>query len=257
IRRIEARQQTARLLEPRRVRLEYKDTPLAEALADFTRQSGVPFVLQGGPTLAANRKITLATGMTSFWEAFDQFCRQAQLVEQGDRREEIHLAPAASLPARPTSYAGKVRLRLLPGEAGAGDAKHLQLEVSPEAGLPCQTVSRIRIDVPAGQEVQVLDPEPEPAVVRRPKRISIHLQEAGPLADSLTLRVPLQLPPTSRTVLPEMKGIVTLKVLAYPPRLTVENLLKAAGRTVQDEYGFKLQVLAVKRTPGGKVQVQF
>src|SRR5262249_54462604 len=108
-----------------------------------------------------------------------------------------------------------------------------------------------------GQEEQILDPEPEPVVVRRPKRVSISMHEASPLTDSTVVRVPLPLPPAPRGVLPELKGTVTLKVKAYQPRLTLDNVLKASGRTVEDGQGFKLQVLAVKRTPDARIQVRF
>jgi hypothetical protein len=81
VQRIEKRSETARLLEPHRVHLIFKDTPVAEALADFARQSGCNLELGGDRTRLAQRKVTLDTGVVTFWEAFDQFCRQAGLVE--------------------------------------------------------------------------------------------------------------------------------------------------------------------------------
>ncbi len=75
------RREAADVLEPKRLRLAYRDVPLRFALQDFTRASGCTLVLD--PALAgrlADKTITLDTGLTSFWDAFDQFCRAAGLT---------------------------------------------------------------------------------------------------------------------------------------------------------------------------------
>ena len=85
---IEKRLESLRLLEPKRFRLVYKDTPLGQAVADFARKTG--FLLQlgavsspGRPAVKPSlRTLTLDTGEVPFWDAFDQFCRRAGLVEQ-------------------------------------------------------------------------------------------------------------------------------------------------------------------------------
>jgi hypothetical protein len=79
--RIEKEMDTARLLKPHRVHLVYRDTPITEAVADFAKKSGFPLLLEGDRVRLANRKITLDTGEVTFWEALDQFCRAAGLVE--------------------------------------------------------------------------------------------------------------------------------------------------------------------------------
>jgi hypothetical protein len=81
VRRIERRAEAARLLEPKRVRLISKDTPVVEAVADMTQKTGFAVVLQGDTGTAGARRLTLDTGTVSFWEAFDQFCRQAGVSE--------------------------------------------------------------------------------------------------------------------------------------------------------------------------------
>jgi hypothetical protein len=81
VQRIEKRAETARLIEPRRVHLIFRDTLVIEALAEFARQCGCNLELAGDRTRLAQRKVTLDTGLVTFWEAFDQFCRQAGLVE--------------------------------------------------------------------------------------------------------------------------------------------------------------------------------
>ena len=80
--RIEKEIDTARLLKPHRLHLIYRDTPITEAVADFAKKSGFPLQFEGDRVQLANRKITLDTGEVTFWEALNQFCRAAGLVER-------------------------------------------------------------------------------------------------------------------------------------------------------------------------------
>ena len=79
--RMEKEAQAARVLAPRRLRLTYKDTPLKDALADFSQKSGYPLTLIDPQNKLKDRKVTLDTGDTTFWQAFDQFCAKAGLTE--------------------------------------------------------------------------------------------------------------------------------------------------------------------------------
>ncbi|HMF14675.1 MAG TPA: hypothetical protein VKE94_20305, partial [Gemmataceae bacterium] len=81
VKRIEKRAQVSRVLTAKRVHLVYKDTPLAEALEDFKKKSGYDLTLHDPEKKLGDRKVTLDTGDTSFWEAFDKFCDAAGLVQ--------------------------------------------------------------------------------------------------------------------------------------------------------------------------------
>jgi len=81
IHRIERRVENARLNHTRKIRLVYKDTPVIDAIEDFGRISGFSLQIEGNRSRIENRKITLDTGLVTFWEAVDQFCRKAHLVE--------------------------------------------------------------------------------------------------------------------------------------------------------------------------------
>jgi hypothetical protein len=81
VKRIEKRAEASRLLTPKRVHLVYKDTPLKEAVADFKKKSGYNLVLHDPEKKLADRKLTLDTGDTTFWEAFDKFCDKAGVVQ--------------------------------------------------------------------------------------------------------------------------------------------------------------------------------
>lgn len=77
--RIEEKLLTAAMLAPRRLRLNVKDVSVEEAIAELAKKSGYPIQLAGDKP--ANRKITLDTGEVTFWEALEQLCRKAELVE--------------------------------------------------------------------------------------------------------------------------------------------------------------------------------
>ena len=72
----------AKLLAPLRLQLKYQDTPVEQAVKDLAKQSGYPISLASNKAKLAGRRVTLRTGETTFWEAFDQLCRQAGLVEE-------------------------------------------------------------------------------------------------------------------------------------------------------------------------------
>jgi hypothetical protein len=71
--------EAAEVLEPKRFRLAYRDMPLSVAAADFSRATGAQIQLDG---VKGDRKITLDTGYTTFWDAFDKFCTAAGLTEK-------------------------------------------------------------------------------------------------------------------------------------------------------------------------------
>jgi hypothetical protein len=78
---IGAKVAAATLLAPKRVNLALKNVPVSEALAALQRQSGYKINFAGDRAVLESRKVTLNTGDTSFWEAFDKLCQAADLVE--------------------------------------------------------------------------------------------------------------------------------------------------------------------------------
>ena len=61
--------ETANLFAPKRLRLVYKNTPVADAVADFRRKSGYDIVLSDPDGKLKNRTVTLDTGEVTFWQA--------------------------------------------------------------------------------------------------------------------------------------------------------------------------------------------
>ncbi|HEV3263583.1 MAG TPA: hypothetical protein VG013_42500 [Gemmataceae bacterium] len=92
--RIEKRIETAQVLTPTRLRFVCKDKPVADAVAEFSRKTG--FAVQIDPaarTKLGNRRVTLDTGETTFWDAFERLCDKAGLVEAAPKTAP---QPAAS-----------------------------------------------------------------------------------------------------------------------------------------------------------------
>jgi hypothetical protein len=79
--RIELRLVRQRALAPRRVRLRCKDLPVARAVALLARESGNEVVLYDPKHALKDRKVTLDTGETTFWDALDQLCAKAGLLD--------------------------------------------------------------------------------------------------------------------------------------------------------------------------------
>jgi hypothetical protein len=179
IRQIETRVAVARLLEPRKVRFVYRDTPVSEAVADLARRNGIPIQLFGDSAPLTRRRLTLDTGETGFWDAWDQFCRQAGVCDRGvdpagvaddryeysidDRRilavsrtgwgssfratTPVFLADGKG-PDLPTCYAGAIRIRAMAGKAGtaAEPETQLVLEAQPEPHLRWHGVLAVRVE---------------------------------------------------------------------------------------------------------------
>jgi hypothetical protein len=103
------RLEATRLLAAKRVHLVYKDTPLADAVADFKAKSGYDIALSDPDGKLKDRKVTLDTGDVTFWKALDLFCRQAGVVEA---------APPGGLP--PVQGAGGMGGVQAGGRGGGG-----------------------------------------------------------------------------------------------------------------------------------------
>lgn len=82
VRRIEKRLDTARILAPHKTRLSFRDVPVPQAVAEFSRKVNFPITIEGDLTRLRTRKITLETAEIPFWEAYEQFCQKAGLVDK-------------------------------------------------------------------------------------------------------------------------------------------------------------------------------
>jgi hypothetical protein len=86
---IEKRAETQIALKPTKIALVFKDTPVADAVAEIKKKTGYNIVLQDPENKLKDRKVTLDTGETTFWQAFDQFCEKAGVHEAGPQEVGI------------------------------------------------------------------------------------------------------------------------------------------------------------------------
>ena len=97
--RLEKRLESTTVLAPTKVNLEFADVPVTKAVADLAKVSGYKIVLQDPKNELKDKTVTLKTGEVSFWEAFDQLCNEAGLVES-------NVATGTTLQPRPIIRGG-------------------------------------------------------------------------------------------------------------------------------------------------------
>jgi hypothetical protein len=193
---IQSRVESARLIQPRRIRLVYTNMPLTQVVEDFGRRTGVTINLTGDQQKNEKRMITLDTGDVTFWEAMDQLCQKAGLIENepsampdGQNNEGlwerrmmfrrgwidynyqpmIQQGPLTLQDGKgkpmPTYHAGAIRVRALPPgfpknapKVTAGeDEVVINIEITPEPRLGWQGLRGLRIERVLNEKEQELD----------------------------------------------------------------------------------------------------
>jgi hypothetical protein len=81
VKKIEKATEQSRVLAATRVHLVFKDTPVADAVAEIQKKTGYNIYLHDPEEKLKDRKVTLDTGATTFWGALEQFCQKAGLAE--------------------------------------------------------------------------------------------------------------------------------------------------------------------------------
>jgi hypothetical protein len=298
--RIQDRLLAQELLTAKKVHLKVKDAAAADVVAELSRQSGYPIQIVGS---APTGKVTLDTGETTFWDALDQVCRAAKLVEtdsmpgpksgfgggpagggfgggkkKGGGGRVVPAVPnheggillTAGQPTPvPTWIAGSVRIRLVQTVPVPGGATDLILEVAGEPRLAgfsgCRAPGTAKATGDRGQEVAIA-PLPAADDPRNRVRGQVVINgtdvsnsfgnsqgEGGPF--HVTLR--LQPGEQAAAKIKELTGKLTVLTLVdSEPRFVVDDILKAAGKSVKDQDGATIHIRNVKQMPGGEVQVE-
>jgi hypothetical protein len=283
IRRIERRAERDKILAPTRLRLAYTDMPLPDAVADLAKRSGCTIALRCKHEQTAQRKLTLDTGETTFWEALDQLCQQAGLVEAGvpnipraqPGQPSGAPAPRAApllLPVPrdaavagkglivltegeplqlPTCYVGSVRVRIAPPHTRVlapwrGDGQlRLLLEVSPEAKLDWVTVLEARVEQALDDQGQEWTPLTVTANTTGPAREDLAQVGLPALRVGGNHQVPLWLaaPAKESKVLKALHGTISSQVRVAPQPLLAVDNILHAAGQ------------AVRGTEGGYLKV--
>jgi hypothetical protein len=173
---IEQRAENAKLLAPTYVELTFKETPVAEAVAELAKKSGFQVVLGGDQTNLADRRVTLETGRVPFWKALEMLCEKANLVESDGTINPavdvptplppVRIQPAQPLPIKP------INVKPLPPV----QIEKPQRDVKPPEGFSA--------DAPPAKEAPAKPeqkPEPAPAPAQPVQiQVQIQLQPAQP-----------------------------------------------------------------------------
>ena len=306
---IDKRQESARLIEPQKFRLQYKDTPLVEAVADFSKRSGITLKVPPDVLKDGDRKLTLDTGTVPFWEALDQFCAKAGLVEvpppapdpnphgggssitisggrgggisptdvlrttTGEKPPELALVDG-KVTRRPTSDAGALRVRVaLPETAPSQEKKdgevQFTLDVANAGRFHWQKAVGLHIDKALDEEGHVLPQLPtsfKPVVNMAAVRgnVIINGMPVIPPSDepegTAARLVPVRLKRVGEkapTKLKELSGTIVAQVRTpHESLVTVDDVLKAAGRTVKGRLGGEVKVVEVAKEEDGQVRLR-
>jgi hypothetical protein len=286
VRRINKRVERDRLLAAKRVHLIYRDTPLMDAVADFGKKTGFVIQIEGDRSKLAGRKITLDTGKTTFWQAFDLFCVRAHLVERG-----LSLAQTKNLTIGPNPGKTDPRLRLLyakPLELPTCYFHGVRVRALPSS-IPLEEIPKAE-----GERVLVLEASLEPRIRLRnlvglcvEKATDEHGKRTGASASLLNdgansnyvasyMRNPMSshaqrlmtgmnegnfrrvlVKVQGAKKLHELQGIVFIEVDKPAGVIgTVKDILKVSNKTVDLPEGGSLLVSQARRQANGQVEVK-
>jgi hypothetical protein len=168
----------------------------------------------------------------------------------------------------PTCYAGAVRIRLRTNaaqSARASDALSFQLEVSVEPRLRNWSLAgQPRIDVAADDHGQNLtlamdaSPAPDYGMDGRLALRVYMIPSAVQNSYRQSVSVRLKAGDKPAQVLKQLKGNLAADMVTPPEALlAMDNILKAAGKTVKGKRGGWLKVLEVKKDDNGNYQVRY
>lgn len=287
IRAIEEKILTESLLAAKHVHLKVNDMPALDAVNELARLSGAAIHVIGNRAKVADRKITLDTGKVTFWQACDQLCAQAGLVElaatpppptTGIRFSGIEIPGAESeagvtlVPGKSSnqhvSYAGSVRALIYP--VSEANTKHytLKLEAAAEpriqgfAVVGTPLISKALDD--QGQNLKLVPPPPEetatPALPRgRPLggrgRGRIYL--ALPLASQREVTLQFARGSKPAKTMKELTGTYTTQMIAPTEDLgALTNVLKAAGQSITGKDSGTLTLHAIDKLPSGDYRLE-
>jgi hypothetical protein len=289
VQKIHKRIERDRLLAATRVHLVYRDMPVTDAVADFAKKTGFVIQLDGDKSKWAGRKLTLDTGNTTFWQAFDQFCVKAQLVEHGltlaksknlltnripsnQAKAEPRLRLLDGKPQElPTCYFQGLRIRALPssipldGVVKAAGEKVLVLEACLEPRTRLRNVLGLCVEKATDERGKSTDAlatllrdgsDLNPMNIWKGDALPGHVQhlEAG-MNEGNFRRILLRVKEAKS--LRELHGTLIAEVDKPAGAIvTVRDILKASAKTFEMPGGGSLTVSQAKREDKGQVHVQ-
>jgi hypothetical protein len=248
----------------RKITLDTGDVPFWQAVDQFCEKAGL--VERGSVALAEVTNVQASE--------MDSFGRTVYMRGGGGPRPEMPLVLLDGKPqAVATYYGGAVRVRMLQRAAQSGAPLKnpdrgalLTVEISPEPKLALRNVLSVRVEkVIDDRGVELKTPAPfiyDPNDTgdydgRLGMTGTIYVDGMGQRGD-LSTRAPLRFPiPDGVKKLKEVHGFVAADVLTpMAPLLTMDDILNAAGKSVEGKSGGVLKVTEVTRDDKGQVTVK-
>ena len=172
----------------------------------------------------------------------------------------------------PTDASSSIRVRALDRNDFFGQNEKeilLALQVTPEPRLHCQVLPHVKITKAIdenGQNLAAIDPETELNLppnppgfqpVPRPGRLGRPVvRQQLPMENIFPVRLKAGNQP-SKTI-KELRGVITAQVQGEAqPIITVDEILKAAGKTFKGGDNGVIRVLEVKKQDDGQVEIRF
>jgi hypothetical protein len=208
VRLLEEKSTTAKILAPRRVRLNLKDTPVLDAVKELEKQSHYSIQIQGDQAVSAKRKVTLDTGDTTFWEALDQLCAKAGLVEARNNQPfpQPFPVPMPPIKIRPIKIQPLPAPGVLPVIPPAGPQKKgpvLRLEAK-AAVAQIGVAQAAQAQAAPGQQVQV---QVQPAQPVQGKPVQVKPVQVQPIQLPVQIQ-PIQIQPIRPPMIRPFPGVM-------------------------------------------------
>jgi hypothetical protein len=250
-------------LRERTITLDTGDVTFWEAFEQFCQKAGVREV----PAVTATPQPTTHEEQIRLQRAL---ILRSRAYEQPAAIDTRLMLTAGTPLAEPTFRAGALRFRALPGQAATGIRQggaetQFTLDVTPEPGLTWQGIVDVRIEKAIDEHGKVLSTAPAAvAAVPAPSEDGImrlrELTDPGvDMSPNHLRQVPVRLQRSNRAarLLKEVQGTLAARVMAPPqPVLTIDQVMTAAGKKVENAESGSLTVVDVSRETDGIVRLR-
>jgi hypothetical protein len=287
IRRFEEQLLTKQILAPKEVHLKLNGVGVQQAITELANQSGYPIQFLGDATKFADKKITLDEKMP-FWQALDKLCEQAGLMERVDLASQvapgitefggknvmrrIQTFPPAPMPAGPivlihrgnekshVSYAGAIKAEVRISRHVAAKELNVMLIVSSEPRLLNNTLVgrpilyKMLDNQGANLQPNLESPKLDGPMVAEAVHVLFDQQQLG---NSRVAKIRVKEGEQPAKQIKELAGKLTMQVDLQNEKLAkIDNILQAAGKSVDAANGGTMKVLHVKKLDNGLIEVQ-